>query len=95
VNGVPRAGAAAGIVCAASRIGRAGAGSFPAMSIKYYAHFLVDEPDPRGMQEYRGVVELDGLPRIGREFKEAVRIIARNFGRPAQDVKVLQWARLH
>jgi hypothetical protein len=65
------------------------------MTIKYYAHFLVDQPDPSGMQEYRGVVELDGQPRLGREHKEAVRIIARNFGRPAQDVKVLQWARLH
>ncbi len=65
------------------------------MSIKYYAHFLVEQPDPRGLQEYRGVVELDGQPRQGREFKEAVRIIARNFGRPQQDVKVLQWSRLH
>ena len=65
------------------------------MSIKYYAHFLVDEPDPRGLQEYRGVVELDGLPRSGRELKEAAIIIARNMGRPPRDVKVLQWARLH
>jgi hypothetical protein len=47
------------------------------------------------MQEYRGVVELDGQPRQGREYKEAVRIIARNFGRSQQDVKVLQWSRLH
>jgi very-short-patch-repair endonuclease len=65
------------------------------VTIKYYAHFLVDQPDPSGMQEYRGVVELDGQPHLGREQKEAARIIARNFGRPAQDVKVLQWARLH
>jgi hypothetical protein len=65
------------------------------MSIKYYAHFLVEQPDPRGLQEYRGVVELDGQPRQGREHREAVRIIARNFGRSQQDVKVLQWSRLH
>jgi hypothetical protein len=32
------------------------------MSIKYYAHFLVDEPDTRVLQEYRGVVELDTIP---------------------------------
>ena len=52
------------------------------MAIKYYAHFLVDEPDPRGLQEYRGVVELDGLPRrSGRELREAANIIARNMGR--------------
>jgi hypothetical protein len=65
------------------------------MSIKYYAHFLVDEPEPRGLQEYRGVVELDGQPRIGRGLREATRIIARNMGRQAREVKVLQWARVH
>ncbi len=66
------------------------------MGIKYYAHFLVEEPQPRGLQEYRGVVELDGQPRRGgRELKEAAHIIARNMGRHLRDVKVLQWARLH
>jgi hypothetical protein len=66
------------------------------MAIKYYAHFLVDGPGPRGLQEYRGVVELDGLPRrSGRELREAANIIARNMGRSQRDVKVLQWARLH
>ena len=71
-------------------------GSFPAMSIKYYAHFLVEEPDPRGLQEYRGVVELDAQPRRGgRELREAAHIIARNMGRQLRDVKVLQWARVH
>jgi hypothetical protein len=66
------------------------------VSIKYYAHFLVDEPDPRGLQEYRGVVELDGLPRrSGRELRDVALIIARNMGRQSRDVKVLQWARLH
>ncbi len=66
------------------------------MTIKYYAHFLVDEPDPRGLQEYRGVVELDGQPRRGsRELREVALIIARNMGRQLREVKVLQWARLH
>ena len=70
-------------------------GNVRAMSIKYYAHFLVEEPDPRGLQEYRGVVELDGQPRRGRELREAAHIIARNMGRQLRDVKVLQWARVH
>jgi len=66
------------------------------MAIKYYAHFLVDQPEPRGLQEYRGVVELDAQPsRTGRELREAAHIIARNMGRPPREVKVLQWARLH
>ncbi|RPI13844.1 MAG: hypothetical protein EHM60_08135 [Lysobacterales bacterium] len=66
------------------------------MATKYYAHFLVEEPDPRGLQEYRGVVELDGqLARNGRELREAANVIARNMGRALRDVKVLQWSRLH
>ena len=63
------------------------------MAIKFYAHFLVEQPQPRGLEEFRGVVELDGQP--SRAKNEAERIIARNFGRTLQDVKVLQWARLH
>jgi hypothetical protein len=65
------------------------------MAIKFYAHFLVEQPQPRGLEEFRGVVELDGQPRPSKGMKEATRIIARNFGRSQQDVKVLQWARLH
>ena len=65
------------------------------MAIRFYAHFIVEQPQPRGLEEYRGVVELDGQPSPGRGTKEAERIIARNFGRPTQDVKVLQWSRLH
>lgn len=65
------------------------------MAIKFYAHFIVEQPQSRGLEEYRGVVELDGQPRPGRGTREAERIIARNFGRRRQDVKVLQWARLH
>jgi hypothetical protein len=65
------------------------------MAIKFYAHFLVEQPQPRGLEEFHGVVELDGQPRSGRALQEAEHIIARNFGREAQDVKVLQWARLH
>jgi hypothetical protein len=65
------------------------------MTIKFYAHFLLEQPQPRGLEEFRGVVELDGLPRPARGTREAERIIARNFGRATQDVKVLQWSRLH
>ena len=67
----------------------------PAMGIKFYAHFIVEQPQPRGLEEFRGVVELDSQPRPNKGMNEATRIIARNFGRAQQDVKVLQWARLH
>jgi hypothetical protein len=66
-----------------------------AVSIKFYAHFIVEQPQPRGLEEFRGVVELDSQPRPNKGLNEATRIIARNFGRAQQDVKVLQWARLH
>ncbi len=65
------------------------------MSFKYYAHFLVEEADPSGLQEYRGVVELDGRPPPGKELREATRIIASNMGLATREVKVLQWSRLH
>ena len=65
------------------------------MGFKYYAHFLVDEADPTGLQEYRGVVELDDRPPPGKELREATRIIAHNMGLAMREVKVLQWSRLH
>jgi len=65
------------------------------MSIKYYAHFLVEEPEPASLQEYRGIVELDRKPARGKGLKEATTLIARNFGCRTREVKVLQWARLH
>jgi len=82
-------------VCSGSRIARAFESSVGPMAIKYYAHFLVDEPDTRVLQEYRGIVELDSTPSRGGELKEAALVIARNMGRKSRDVKVLQWARLH
>ena len=51
------------------------------MSIKYYAHFLVDEPGPRGLQEYRGIVDrlkaeriahLEGFAELSPEIVKAV-----------------------
>jgi hypothetical protein len=65
------------------------------MTILYFAHFLVDDPDSRVLLEYRGVVELDSTPTRGGEYREAALVIARNMGRKSRDVKVLQWARLH
>jgi hypothetical protein len=88
-------GLAAPNVCVGSRNGGAVERSVGPMTIKYYAHFLVDEPDTRVLQEYRGVVELDSTPSRGGELKEAALVIARNMGRKSRDVKVLQWARLH
>lgn len=64
------------------------------MSIKYYTHFLLQERPPRGMSEFRGVVEVSRvLPR--GDLKEAASVLAKNFECDTQDIKVLQWSRLH
>ncbi|HLS79912.1 MAG TPA: hypothetical protein VK025_00720 [Steroidobacter sp.] len=64
------------------------------MSIKYYTHFLMQERAPRGLSEFRGVVEVNRvLPR--GDLKEAASVLAKNFECETKDIKVLQWSRLH
>ena len=40
------------------------------MSIKYYTHFLLQERSPKGMSEFRGVVEVNRVLSRG-DMKEA------------------------
>jgi hypothetical protein len=64
------------------------------MSIKYYTHFLLQESAPKGLSEFRGVVEVSRvLPRT--DLKEAAAVLAKNFECDKKDIKVLQWSRLH
>ena len=64
------------------------------MSVKYYTHFLLDEMAPRGMSEFRGVVEVNRVMKRG-DLKEAAAVLAKNFECESRDIKVLQWSRLH
>jgi hypothetical protein len=72
------------------------------MSVKYYTHFLMQEAQVReaakeavkGLSEFRGVVEINRDMRRG-DFREAARVLARNFECEAGDIKILQWSRLH
>jgi len=64
------------------------------MSAKYYTHFLYEEPAPKGLSEFRGVVEVNRVLKRG-DFREAAAILARNFACDTRDIKVLQWSRLH
>jgi len=64
------------------------------MSVKYYTHFLLQEAKPKGMSEYRGVVEVNRAMRRG-DLKEAASVLARNFECESRNIKVLQWSRLH
>ncbi len=68
------------------------------MSVKYYTHFLMQEPKAeqmaKGLSEFRGVVEVNRGMRRG-DFREAAVVLARNFECDVRDIKVLQWSRLH
>ncbi len=66
----------------------------PMMSIKYYTHFLLQERSPKGMSEFRGVVEVNRQLMRG-DLKEAASVLAKNFECDMKDIKVLQWSRLH
>jgi hypothetical protein len=68
-------------------------GSYP-MSIKYYTHFLLQESAPKGLSEFRGVVEVNRVLSRG-DLKEAASVLAKNFECESKDIKVLQWSRLH
>lgn len=64
------------------------------MSIKYYTHFLLQERTPKGLSEFRGVVEVNRVLVRG-DMKEAATVLAKNFECESRDIKVLQWSRLH
>jgi hypothetical protein len=64
------------------------------MNIKYYTHFLLREQTPRGMSEFRGVVEVSRV-LARNDMKEAATVLAKNFECESKDIKVLQWSRLH
>jgi hypothetical protein len=68
------------------------------MSVKYYTHFLMQEAKvheaAKGLSEFRGVVEINRDMRRG-DFREAAKVLARNFECEAGDIKILQWSRLH
>jgi hypothetical protein len=64
------------------------------MSVKYYTHFLMQERAPKGLSEFRGVVEVNrSMPR--GDLREATAVLARNFECDSKDIKILQWSRLH
>jgi hypothetical protein len=64
------------------------------MSVKYYTHFLMQERQPKGLSEFRGVVEVNRTMPRG-DLREATQVLARNFECESKDIKILQWSRLH
>lgn len=63
-------------------------------NIKYYTHFVLREPTPAGVNEFRGVVELNRAVMYG-DPKQAAAVLAKNFDCESKDITILQWARLH
>jgi hypothetical protein len=64
------------------------------MSVKYYTHFLMQETAPKGLSEFRGVVEVN-RQMLRNDMREAAAVLARNFECDSKDIKILQWSRLH
>jgi len=65
------------------------------MTTRYYAHFVTDSPEPRLAGEYSGVVELAEPLQAQREMRELRTLLARNFELNAEDIRILDWARVH
>lgn len=65
------------------------------MVSKYYAHFVADTPEIPQAGEFTGIVELDQPLRRRREIGDLKAALARNFDLDREDIRILDWARLH
>lgn len=66
------------------------------MGVKYYTHFVLTGDAADGSdQEFSGVVEVNQATEESYETKEIEALLARNFDLSSQDVRLLNWARLH
>ena len=64
------------------------------MSVKFYTRFVADL-GARGPSEYTGIVELGGQDRLPTDPARVAVLIARDLDLEAEEVRVLQWSRLH
>ncbi len=64
------------------------------MSVKFYTRFVADL-GPRGPSEYTGIVELAGQEKLPTDPKRIATLLARDLDVTADEIRVLQWARLH
>ncbi len=68
------------------------------MATKYYTHFLTGGAKASGARpahEWSGVVELHRPLNSRREMRELRSLLASNFALDSEDIRILQWARLH
>jgi hypothetical protein len=64
------------------------------MAARYYTHF-VTSAEPAHTSEWSGVIELTHPLGERKDSKELRRLLAANFEIDAEDIKILQVARLH
>ena len=64
------------------------------MTAKFYTRFVADV-DLLGPSEYSGIMELGREDREPTEPRLAARLIARDLSVRPEEVKVLQWIRVH
>ncbi|MCB1624134.1 MAG: hypothetical protein KDI32_06075 [Pseudomonadales bacterium] len=65
------------------------------MSARYYTHFVTESNEARHAHEWSGVVELTHPLAQIRGSSELRRLLARNFELDAEDIRILQLARVH
>jgi hypothetical protein len=89
-----RATLATGVLCSGSRPFDVGKPTLCPMAARYYTHF-VTSAEPAHSSEWSGVIELTHPLGERRDSKELRRLLAANFEIDAEDIKILQVARLH
>jgi hypothetical protein len=73
----------------------AASGSLYTMGAKYYTHFLLADTSLQGYSEYSGVVEIKRFDELALDAHQIEAILAQNFEIDRDEVKVLDWSRLH
>ncbi|HXQ30994.1 MAG TPA: hypothetical protein VN790_03370 [Steroidobacteraceae bacterium] len=64
------------------------------MSVKFYTRFVADLGS-KGPSEYTGIVELGGQDSLPTDPKRVAVLLARDLDLEAEQIRVLQWSRLH
>ena len=85
---------APGVLCSGSQPFRGCGPTLSTMAARYYTHF-VTSAEPAHSSEWSGVIELTHPLGERRDSKELRRLLAANFEIDADDIKILQVARLH
>jgi hypothetical protein len=65
------------------------------MAIKYYTHFVLSGATYQGSQEFSGVVEVNQPTDGHYNTNEIEELLAKNFDLKSDNVRLINWARLH